>query len=104
FYALTDRRVILWNPLGGNRCEVRSIWPAEMSMVFRVEQDNGDGDIILKETPTMTISSAAMGPAPISASVPMVQAQNMRLGIFNIKRVREVEAILRKTLLEPPGG
>jgi len=88
-YALTDRRAVVWRPApGAEGLEVRSFRPAEFNTLFRIDHGDGSGDLIFHE---ITVAAG-------------VKPQPVRQGFLGIRQVRQVEALVRKTLLEPPPG
>jgi hypothetical protein len=86
FYVLTDRRAITWVPELGNQVAVRSYYPRDLSGMHRKEDPDGGGSVILAE-----ISMAGQ------QGVPALQPR----GFLGIGRVREVEQLVKDTLLAP---
>jgi hypothetical protein len=88
-YALTNRRAIVWRPAQGTKgLEVRSFWPADLNIVYRIDRGDGEGDVVFHEV------TIAVGAKP----------QAIRQGFLGIRHVRHVEGLLRQTLLQPPAG
>jgi hypothetical protein len=83
-YALTDRRAILWIPEAFGKVVVRSLFRKELRGLYRKELPDGSGDLILEEVTT---------PNPTGMPVTSVK------GFHRIERVREVEQLVRDTLL-----
>jgi len=83
-YALTDRRAIIWEPrVGGVR--VRSYRPEQLSQLSRCERSDGSGDLIFEEISTIYGNGRRL--------------HYGRSGFVAIDRVREIEMLVRKTLL-----
>ena len=82
-YALTDQRIILWEPAGARTLSIRSWRPADVSGLSRTQTEDGSGDVILEII------------APHRGKVGPVALGRLR----GIDRVREVEALIRSTLL-----
>jgi hypothetical protein len=92
FYALTDRRAILWlaaRPAGSY--QVRSFRPREMNTLFRIEHPDDSGDLIFHELPL----------PPGLWWVLFGETGTYQLGFKRIGHVRRVEELLRRVLLEP---
>jgi hypothetical protein len=83
-YALTDRRAITWVPEYPAKVAVKSFYPPDLRSVYRKESPDGSGDLILEEATTP-------GPKGVPATVAK--------GFLGIDRVREVEQLVRDTLL-----
>lgn len=83
FYALTDRRVILWEPVGTSQVRVRSVRAQALSGTSRTERPDGSGDLALE----------VVGPRSSEMSGPTTLGQLRRL-----EKVREAEALIRATL------
>jgi hypothetical protein len=94
-YALTTRRALVWEPASGGQC-LHSYDPARLGALKRVERDDGSGDLVFEEyTYTYQVNVAPAGSPP---SYQSRQGIGQR-GFMNISRVREVERLLRQTLL-----
>jgi hypothetical protein len=93
-YALTDRRAIVWRARAVRReIEVRSFQSAELGEITRVERADGTGDLVFRELVSTTYDSDGDR-----------RTTRTRLGFIGVDRVRELEDLLRKTLIrEPPG-
>lgn len=96
FYALTDRRAIVWLPVATpGSYQVRSFRPAEMNTLFRTEHADDSGDLIFFERPRP--------PSPWPGL--FADGGVQQLGFRYIRQVRRVEELLRSTLIEPrPNG
>jgi hypothetical protein len=93
FYALTDRRAILWLPARpAGSYQVRSFRPGEMNTLFRLEHPDDSGDLIFHELPL----------PPGLWWVLFGESGTFQLGFKRIAQVRRVEELLRRTLLELP--
>ena len=88
-YALTDRRAIVWLTNWLGRIRVRSYPPEDLHHLVRHDRPDGSGDLIFE----MVVQLSA-------GQFPM-RIQNRSHGFLAIDNVREVEGLLRKTLLEP---
>lgn len=88
-YALTDRRAITWTPDPLGHLTVRSFYPTELGGLHRKERPDGAGNVILTETTL-----------PGYQGMATVQTK----GFLNIDRVREVEQLVRDTLLVSAPG
>jgi hypothetical protein len=87
-YALTDRRAILFEPKWFRMATVRSYTAAGLSHLTRRERPDGSGDLVFEEFTTSNLDSD--GNRSYSTT---------RRGFLAIDRVREVEELVRKTLL-----
>jgi hypothetical protein len=85
-YVLTDRRAITWVPEFGSQMAVRSFYPHDLARMYRVENPDGSGSVILSEVSF-----------PGYKGVPATQPR----GFLGIDRVREREQLIRDTLLRP---
>lgn len=82
YYALTDRRAILWTPRAGSSAvEVRSFPRGTIAAVHRAEYPDGSGDVLFERTPTDRYQPA--------------------VGFEGIADVRRVEDLARRVLLAP---
>ncbi len=86
-YALTDRRAILWEAGLFGSVEIRSYGPADLVRFYRVEYPGG-GDLVFEEAVTIRQNSDGE----------QTTATNKH-GFLGIEEVREVEELLRRTLL-----
>jgi hypothetical protein len=94
-YALTTRRALVWEPASGGQC-LHSYDPPRLGALNRIERDDGSGDLVFEEyTYTYQVNVAPAGSPP---SYQSRQGIGQR-GFMNIARVREVERLLRQTLL-----
>lgn len=82
-YAVTDRRVILREPLPLGKVRVRSVRPGDLGGMSRTERPDGSADIVLE----------IMGRLPDGDDGPIALARLRR-----IAGAREVEALIRATL------
>jgi hypothetical protein len=87
-YALTDRRAVLWEPGWFGTLTVRSYAAEGLGRMSRRERSDGAGDLIFEEFITHTTDSHGH---PI--------ATTHRRGFLCIDHVREVEDLVRRTLL-----
>jgi hypothetical protein len=88
-YALTDRRAILWEPgWFGGQYTVRNYTREGLGRMYRKDRADGAGDLVFEEF--YTRSSDADG---------NVSTMRNQRGFLGIDRVREVEELLRLTLL-----
>ncbi len=83
-YAITDRRVLLFEGGTWGGLTIRTYRGEDLGALRRVERSDGSGDLVIEE-------GARVGPAGVAARRCALQA---------VPRVREVEALLRRTLLE----
>ena len=83
-YALTNRRVIVWEPGWFGGVQVRSYRAEELGSMTRNQRADGSGDLIFREFTTYA---------------PNGRRNVTRHGLMAIERVREVEALIRSTLL-----
>lgn len=90
FYAITDRRVILWEAGLFGRMEVRSYYPDDLQSMRRVEYANGEGDLILEEYITYGRDSDGHR-----------TRHPKRHGLMAIDQVREVEELIHQALVAP---
>ncbi len=88
YYALTDRRAILWEAGWFGSVAVRSYLPDDLNRLYRVEY-HGGGDLIFEEQYTFHTDNERGEIATPKAH-----------GFIGISNVREVEEILRRTLLD----
>jgi hypothetical protein len=95
FYAVTDRRAILWSAGWWGSVTVRSFRPGDMTELQRVEFADGSGDLIFREFYTWSPGSHNH-----AGHYHGGHYQRNRLGFFGIERVRDVEAIIRRVVLE----
>jgi hypothetical protein len=91
-YALTDRRAIVFEPTWFRTVTVRSYTAAGLSHLSRRERPDGSGDLVFEEFTTSSLDSD--GNRSYSTT---------RRGFLAIDRVREVEDLVRKTLLAHQG-
>jgi hypothetical protein len=83
-YAVTSKRVILWEAGWFGSITVRSYLPPELTKIFRREHSDGTGDLIFEEYYTY----GRRGRSHLN-----------HRGFLAIERVREIEELIRKTLL-----
>lgn len=83
-YVVTDRRAIVLRWLGGGRVSARSFSARRVETLERIEYGDGSGDLVLDTLITY-------GPKRREIQTP--------LGFLGIADVREVEAVLRRTLV-----
>jgi hypothetical protein len=87
-YALTDRRAILWEAALFRTVEVRVYGPAELTKLRRVQDIKGRGDLVFEEITTTGHDSEGNRTTTVT-----------RHGFLGIDNVREIEDLLRKTML-----
>jgi hypothetical protein len=85
-YALTNRRAIIWEPSLLGMRQVRSYTASGLGSLSRLERADGSGDLVFEEFRTRDSEGGT---------------HTTRRGFLAIANVREVEELLRKTLLEP---
>ena len=85
-YAVTDRRVILLEGGVWNAVTVRTYMPPQLQRMTRTERPDGTGDLILEEY-TWRDSDG--------------DRRHGQHGLFAIPRVRDVEELIRNTLVKP---
>lgn len=88
FYALTDRRAILWEAGAFGSMDVRSYRPAALKKMYRRDYNDGSGDLVFEETLVVRRTS--------SRGTPMNTQSHGFMGIDN---VHEIEQLVRKALL-----
>jgi hypothetical protein len=86
-YALTDRRAIIWEPGWFGSLTVRNYTAAGLGRMSRTERSDGSGDLVFEEITTINSSSNS------------TTTQITRRGFLCIDKVREVEDLVRRTLL-----
>jgi hypothetical protein len=89
-YAITDRRVIMWQARPFGELIVRSFAPTELTQLTRVERADGTGDLVLLEVLNQVNSRGHHR-----------MWSPTRLGFVGVNNVREVEDLLRKSLPVP---
>jgi hypothetical protein len=84
YYALTDQRAIIWSVglFGGT--EVRSFQAADLGKMVRRDYADGSGDLIFEEAVSRNGDGGSHRP---------------ERGFLAIENVREVEALIQRTLL-----
>jgi hypothetical protein len=87
-YALTDRRAILWEPNWVTSITTRSYTRDGLGRMARQENADGSGDLIFEEFVTYGTNSDGARTSHLN-----------RRGFLGIDRVREVEQMVRETLL-----
>lgn len=93
FYALTDRRAILYEAGVFGGLEVRSYRPASLTKMVRRERADGSGDLVFEEQ----IQMRRTNNQGISVS-------KLTHGFLAIDNVREIEELLRKALPSDRGS
>lgn len=88
YYALTTKRVILWEPSLFGGVEVRSYKPEQLDRMVRREYADGSGDLIFEEL----IDHYRDGKG-------RSRTRTFEHGFIGIENVREVEEMIHKTLL-----
>lgn len=84
-YAVTDRRAITWQAGLFGKTTIRSYAPAALAKICRREYADGSGDLVFEEV------TPHPGEFPFRTTT--------RRGFIAIAQAREVESLLRKTLL-----
>ena len=87
-YALTDQRAIIWVPGWFSGTEVRSYQAAQLDKMSRRDYADGSGDLIFEEVLSITRDSDSG-----------LRSQRSERGFLAIDNVREVEELIRRTLL-----
>jgi hypothetical protein len=87
-YAITNRRAIIWDAGWWGRMEVRSYEPSGLGRIVRTEYADGCGDLVFEEIVSYGRDSDGDR-----------TSRTIRHGFLAIENVREVEDLLRKTLL-----
>ena len=85
-YALTDRRIILWEPAGYNDVRVRSLRRKDLSGISRTQRADGSGDLFL-EVMAHSVVDGSSAPVPLGS-------------LRKISEVRAVEVLIRATLFD----
>jgi hypothetical protein len=91
-YALTDRRAILWVIVPGRPREVYSISRGKITNVHRLENADGSGDVIF---------NVISGFHAFRSSG--LEVTSMPRGFEAVEKVRQVEALVRQTLIIETG-
>jgi hypothetical protein len=86
-YALTDRRAIIWEPGWFGRITIRNYTAAGLGRMSRVEGPDGSGDLVFEEITTVSSSNSG------------TSTYTTRRGFLCIDKVREVDELVRRTLL-----
>jgi hypothetical protein len=88
-YALSDRRALVWEPgWSRDRYTVRSYTREGLGRMVRVDRAGGAGDLVFEEYYTTSTNSDGMSST----------SRNQR-GFMGIDRVRELEELVRLTLM-----
>lgn len=85
-YAVTDRRVILFEAGFRGSMTVRTYLPPQLQRMTRTERPDGSGDLMLEEFAWRDSDG---------------DRRHGRHGMYAIPRVRDVEELIRETLLKP---
>lgn len=94
-YALTTTRALVWEPVSGG-LQLHSYAPHRLDSLKRIERGDGSGDLVFEEyTYTYQVNVAPAGSSP---QYQTRQGIGQR-GFLNIAQVRQVERLLRQTLL-----
>jgi hypothetical protein len=89
-YGVTNRRAIICRPRGFGGVEVRSLGPAELTNLTRIERADGAGDLVFQEVWADSCDSDNTR-----------HRFRNRIGFIAISDVRNVEEIIRRELIEP---
>ncbi len=87
-YAVTSERVIVWRASGFGGVEVRSFGGPDLTKMVRRDFPDGSGDLIFQEYLTATTDGRGFA-----------RTQRNEIGFLGVENVREVEGLIRKTLL-----
>jgi hypothetical protein len=87
-YALTSRRAIIWQPSWFGRVTVQSFTALGLGQMSRMERPDGSGDLVFQ------VYVTGFGE----------NAHTERRGFMAIDNVKDVEELVRKTLLAERGG
>ena len=88
-YALTDRRAIIWEPgWFSGQYTVRNYTREGLGRMYRTDRADGSGDLVFEEFYTQSSNSDGN-----------VSTTRNQRGFLGIDRVREVEELLRLTLM-----
>lgn len=88
-YALTDRRAVVWEPYWfGSGYTVRSYTREGLGRMYRVDKSGGAGDLVFEEFYTTNTNSNGQ-----------MSTSRTQRGFMGIDRVREVEELVRLTLM-----
>jgi hypothetical protein len=85
-YALTDKRAIIWEPSLFSAVQVRSYAASGLGAMTRNERGDGSGDLVFEEYYTYNRNGGST---------------RQQRGFLGIDRVRDVETLVRQTLLGP---
>jgi hypothetical protein len=85
-YALTDQRAIVWASGWYSGTAVRSFKPSDLDKMSRIDYSDGSGDLIFEEF------------LPVSRQSD-VHSESTKRGFIAIENVREIEELVRRTLL-----
>jgi hypothetical protein len=88
-YAVTNRRAIIFEPQLFRTVQVRSYTASGLGAMARVERGDGAGDLVFEEYVTRGANNSTT---------------TQRRGFLAVPRVREVEGLVRRTLLSSQGG
>ena len=88
FYALTDRRAILWEAGAFSSVAVRSYRPATLKKMYRRDYNDGSGNLVFEET--LAVQNTGSRGRRLSTQ---------SHGFMGIDNVHEVEQLVRKALL-----
>lgn len=83
YYAITNRRAIIWLPRRGGKHDVQSFQPERLVRMTRDERPDGSGHLVFEEFTTARGSGTTTS----------------QCGFFALPDVREAEDVLRQTLL-----
>ncbi len=86
-YALTNRRAIIWEPAWFGATTVRNYTAAGLGHMSRTERADGSGDLVFEEITTYGSNNNG------------TSSRTTRRGFLSIDKVREVEELVRRTLL-----
>ncbi len=91
-YAVTDQRVLIWEPGMFGKVTIRSYGPEALSRMHRTESADGSGDLIFEEE------------SETNANGSIRRTTTGRRGFYGIRNVRGVEELVRRVLLHDGVG
>lgn len=91
-YALTSQRAIIWQGSTFGSVSVRSYGAEALGKISRTEHPDGSGDLVLEQIVEEGTDSDGHR-----------TARTIRHGFIAISNVKQVEALLRRTLTRPTG-
>lgn len=86
-YAVTDQRVLIWEPGMFGKVTIRSYGPEALSKMHRTEAPDGSGDLIFEEVAETNGNNVIRKTATPTSR-----------GLYGIRNVRGVEELVRRVL------